>query len=115
MVSPMDGRDPRSSELAGGPEHGDVPTAADLLATPKPTCITCGSDAIRSDSPAMRWTLVVGGGMSAIVLFRGFVEVAIMLLITTVTLAAGVRARYHFRRCDRCGHEWRRTEERLDS
>jgi hypothetical protein len=77
-------------------------------------CVTCGSDAVRSDSPAMRWTLVLGGGMSAIVFFRGFAEVAITLLITTVTLAAGVRVRYHFRRCDRCGHEWHRTDERLD-
>lgn len=109
------GLDTRFYELAIGAEPGDVPTTADLMAAPPAACVKCGSDAVRTDSPAMRWTLVVGGSMSAIVLFRGFVEVAVMLIMATVTLAAGVRARYHFRRCDRCGHQWHRTEERLDS
>ena len=95
-------------------EPADAPTPADLMAPPPPTCLKCGSGEIGTDSPAMRWTLVVGGGMSAWVLFRGFVEAAMMLVITTVTMAAGVRARFHFRRCGRCGHEWRRAEERLE-
>jgi hypothetical protein len=88
--------------------QAEPPTLQDLLAPRPPACVKCGSEAIRMDSPAMRWMLVIGGGMSAWVLFRGFVDAAVMLVITTVTLAAGVRARFHFRRCDRCGHEWRR-------
>jgi ribosomal-protein-alanine N-acetyltransferase len=110
----VNGLDTRFYELVVETGPADAPDVAALIAAPPPACIRCGSDAIRSDSPAMRWTLVLGGGMAAIVLFRGFVEVAVMLVITTVTLAAGVRARYHFRRCDRCGHEWHRTEERAE-
>ena len=91
----------------------EVPTLADLMAAPRPKCVKCGSEDIRTDSPAMRWTLVVGGGMSVWTLVRGFIDLAVMLIITTVTLAAGVGTRFHHRRCDRCGHEWRRSDERL--
>lgn len=109
------GLDTRVYELAvAAIEPADVPTPADLIAPPPPTCLECGSEAIRTDSPAMRWTLVIGGAMSAWLIFRGVIDAAVMLVITTVTLAAGVRARFHFRRCDRCGHEWRRAEERLE-
>jgi ribosomal-protein-alanine N-acetyltransferase len=111
----VNGLDTRFYELVVDTEPAEVPTPGELMQAPAPTCSKCGSEAIRSDSPAMRWTLVLGGGMAAIVLFRGFVEVAVMLVVTTVTLAAGVRARFHFRRCDRCGHEWHRSEERLES
>ena len=107
--------DTRFYELAAAAiEPADLPAPADLLAPPPPKCPKCGSEDIRMDSPAMRWTLVVGGAMSAWVLYRGFVDAAVMLVITTVTLAAGVRVRFHFRRCDRCGHEWRRAEERIE-
>jgi hypothetical protein len=103
LASPDNDRDDEDDAIESA-----APTVQDLLAPRPPACISCGSEAIRMDSPAMRWTLVIGGGMSAWVLIRGFVDAAVMLVITTVTLAAGVRTRFHFRRCERCGHEWRR-------
>lgn len=92
----------------------ELPTLEDLMTPPAPRCMKCGSESVRSDSPAMRWVVLVGGGMSAWVFFRGPIDAAILILVATVTLAAGVRARYHFRRCDACGHEWRRTDEHLE-
>jgi ribosomal-protein-alanine N-acetyltransferase len=103
------GRDTLFYERELGPEESiELPTLAELTTAAKPACVKCGSELVRTDSPASRWTLVIGGGMSAWMLMRGEPDAGVMLLITTVTLAAGVRTRFQFRRCDNCGYEWRR-------
>lgn len=105
----VDGRPTLFYDLqAPADEAVELPTLAQLTATAHHVCATCGSETVRSDSPASRWTLLIGGGMSAWTLIRGEADAAVMLVITTVTLAAGVRARFQFHRCDHCGHEWRR-------
>ena len=91
-----------------------LPTLEDLTA-PASACVVCGSDAVRIDSPASRYVLLIGGAAAAWVLYRGEINAAIVLLLATVTLAAGVRKKFHFRRCDRCGHEWHRTQQLSDA
>lgn len=49
----------------------ELPTLEDLTTPPAPRCLKCGSESVRRDSPAMRWVLLAGGGMSAWVCFRG--------------------------------------------
>ncbi|MBI4265279.1 MAG: hypothetical protein HY657_12955 [Acidobacteria bacterium] len=89
----------------------ELPTLADLTA-PTVQCVLCRSTSVRTDSPAMRWVLVIGALLAGwVVLYRGAITVAIMLLLATVTLAAGVRARFHVKKCDACGHVWHRTEQ----
>lgn len=97
------------------PEHDPLPeeppTIEDLTAPPAPTCLRCGSDGVRVDSPASRWVLMIGGAAAVWVLYRGAINAGIVMLLAVVTLAAGVRKKCHFRRCDRCGHEWHRAEQ----
>lgn len=91
-------------------QAAEPPTLEELL-EPTIACIKCGSESVRIDSPASRYVLIVGGLASAWVLYLGAVSPAIGLLFVTVTLAAGMRKKFHFRHCDRCGHEWHRAEE----
>ena len=92
-------------------EPPDLPTLEDLTTAPALTCVLCGSDAVRIDSPASRYVLLAGGAASAWVLLRGPINAAVMFILTTLALAGIVRKRYHYRHCDRCGHEWHRTEQ----
>jgi hypothetical protein len=87
----------------------EEPSLADLMA-PSQQCIMCGSTLVQEDSPAMRWVLVIGGAVVLWVLYRGAVNLAIMLLLAVVTLAAGVRVKFHYRKCGACGHEWHRSD-----
>jgi hypothetical protein len=92
----------------------ELPTLADLTA-PTVQCVVCRSTAVRTDSPAMKYVLLAGGAAAAwVVFYRGAFDAGIMLLLATVTLAAGVRARFHFRKCDACGHEWHRADQLRD-
>ena len=88
----------------------ELPTLQDLTA-PAAACVVCGSDAVRIDSPASRYVLFIGGAAAAWMLYRGEINAAMIMLLAMATLAAGVRMRFHFRRCDRCGHEWHRSEQ----
>ena len=87
----------------------ETPSLADLMA-PSQQCIMCGSTLVQEDSPAMRWVLVIGAAVVLWVLYRGAVNLAIMMLLAVVTLAAGVRVRFHYRKCGACGHEWHRSD-----
>ena len=91
----------------------EVPSLADLMA-PSQQCVLCGSTLVQEDSPAMRWVLVIGGGLVLWVVYRGAINLAIMMLLAVVTLSAGVRARFHYRKCGACGHEWHRSERGPD-
>ena len=91
----------------------EMPSLADLMA-PSQQCIICGSTLVQEDSPAMRWVLVIGGAAVLWVLYRGAVDLAIMMLLAVVTLAAGVRVRFHYRKCGACGHEWYRSQRRQE-
>lgn len=88
----------------------EMPTLEELT-TPAVVCVLCGSEAVRIDSPAMRYVLLVGGAAAIWVLYRGALNAAIALVFTTLAMAGAVRKRFHFRRCDRCGHEWHRAEQ----
>lgn len=92
-------------------EVPEPPTLEDLTASPTVTCVLCGSDAVRIDSPASRYVLLVGGAAAGWALLRAPLNAALAFIFTTLILAGLVRKRYHFRRCDRCGHEWRRAEQ----
>ena len=92
-------------------ELSEPPTVEELLAPPPIACVLCGSEAVRIDSPASRYVLLIGGAAAGWVLYRGEINAALVMLLAIVTLAAGVRKRFHFRRCDRCGHEWHRAEQ----
>ena len=95
-------------------EPFEPPTLEELTAPSSLVCVVCGSEMVRMDSPASRYVLLIGVAATVWVLFRGAINAAIALLLATVTLAAGVRRRFHFRRCDRCGHEWHRAEQLSD-
>ena len=92
------------------PLSEEPPTLEELTAPPTLTCVLCGSEAVKIDSPASRYVLLLGGAASAWVLLRGPVNAAVVFILTTLALAGMVRKRYHFRRCDRCGHEWHRAD-----
>ena len=100
-----------TSEVAAALEllPPELPTLEELTA-PAAACVVCGSESVRIDSPAMRYVLLIGGAVAGWLLYRGAVDAAIGLLLATGMLAGGVRKRFHFRRCDRCGHQWHRAE-----
>ena len=97
------------------PEHDplpeELPTIEDLTAPPRLTCVLCGSDAVRTDSPASRYVLLIGGVAAGWMLLRGPLNAALVFIFSTLVVAGMVRKRYHFRRCDRCGHEWHRADQ----